>query len=250
MSVLVTAEREERGREEANATCAEDEDINWDDAAEGIGEGIEGPEGFRDSDDDDEERGGDGGATRRRSEIANGPSREGDGGARGNNGDATDDANRGTDAGGDGEGDSDVEVDATVSRAPPKKGRTAMEVTEWRANGTMRKGRARRMEKETASRQRLLAISRHSPRTLATWEGFVKDGLKNIRTKKRRREEPAEDAYMGHDVSNMRGFDSYRLLTLFLAALMARAVLWDGWDVQTPPSWLLRPQTRKLYGWS
>ncbi|EOD25355.1 hypothetical protein EMIHUDRAFT_237777 [Emiliania huxleyi CCMP1516] len=141
---------EERGREEANATCAEDEDINWDDAAEGIGEGIEGPEGFRDSDDDDEERGGDGGATRRRSEIANGPSREGDGGARGNNGDATDDANRGTDAGGDGEGDSDVEVDATVSRAPPKKGRTAMEVTEWRANGTMRKGRARRMEKETA----------------------------------------------------------------------------------------------------
>ncbi|EOD21159.1 hypothetical protein EMIHUDRAFT_241555 [Emiliania huxleyi CCMP1516] len=185
---------EERGREEANATCAEDEDINWDDAAEGIGEGIEGPEGFRDSDDDDEERGGDGGATRRRSEIANGPSREGDGGARGNNGDATDDANRGTDAGGDGEGDSDVEVDATVSRAPPKKGRTAMEVTEWKANGTMRKGRARRMEKETASRQRLLAISRHSPRTLATWEGFVKDGLKNIRTKKRRREEPAEDA--------------------------------------------------------
>ncbi|EOD20143.1 hypothetical protein EMIHUDRAFT_242366 [Emiliania huxleyi CCMP1516] len=170
-----------------------DEDINWDDAAEGIGEGIEGPEGFRDSDDDDEERGGDGGATRRRSEIANGPSREGDGGARGNNGDATDDANRGTDAGGDGEGDSDVEVDATVSRAPPKKGRTAMEVTEWRANGTMRKGRARRMEKETASRQRLLAISRHSPRTLATWEGFVnEDGLKNIRTKKRRREEPAE----------------------------------------------------------
>ena len=33
-----------------------------------------------------------------------------------------------------------------------------------------------------------------TPRTLATWEGFVKDGLKNIRTKKRRREEPAEDA--------------------------------------------------------
>ena len=27
---------------------------------------------------------------------------------------------------------------------------------------------------------------------------------------------------MGHDVSNMRGFDSYRLLTLSLAALMAR----------------------------
>ena len=26
--------------------------------------------------------------------------------------------------------------------------------------------------------------------------------------------------YMGHDVSNMRGFDSYRLLTLSLAALM------------------------------
>ena len=114
--------------------------------------------------------------------------------------------------------------------------------------------------------------------------------------------------YIGHDVSNMRGFDSYRLLTLFLAALMTRissamiegahtsagaatlartvpfwgrfrspreptagpcrgcllpsatntapsrhhlqAVLCDGWDVQTPPSWLLRPQTRELYGWS
>ena len=28
--------------------------------------------------------------------------------------------------------------------------------------------------------------------------------------------------YMGHDVSNMRGFDSYRLLTLPLAALMTR----------------------------
>ena len=87
--------------------------------------------------------GGDGGAgdTRRRSEIANGPSRESDGGARGNNGDATDDANRGTGDGGDGdgEGDSDVEVDATVSRAPPKRRPTAMEVTEWRANGTIRK---------------------------------------------------------------------------------------------------------------
>ena len=94
-----------------------------------------------------------------------------------------------------------------------------MEVTEWKANGTIRKGRARRMEKEVprrpwwrggtggrkkgeederpaqaASRQRLLAISRHSQRTLATRERFVKDGLKNIRTKKRRREEPAEDA--------------------------------------------------------
>ena len=45
-----------------------------------------------------------------------------------------------------------------------------------------------------ASRQRLLAISRHSQRTLATWEGFMKGGLKQIRTKKRRREEPAEDA--------------------------------------------------------
>ena len=50
------------------------------------------------------------------------------------------------------EGDSDVEVDATVSRAPPKRGRTAMEVTEWRANGTIRKGRARRMEKEVPRR--------------------------------------------------------------------------------------------------
>ena len=29
-----------------------------------------------------------------------------------------------------------------------------------------------------------------------------------------------------------------------------QAVLCDGWDVQTPPSWLLRPQTRELYGWS
>ena len=43
----------------------QDEDINWGDAAEGKGEGIEGPEGFRDSDDGDEGRGGDGGATRR-----------------------------------------------------------------------------------------------------------------------------------------------------------------------------------------
>ena len=119
-----------------------------------------------------------------------------------------------------------------------------------------------------------------------------------------------ECIYVGHDacLSNMRGFDSYRLLTLSLAALMARvssveidgahtsagaatlartvpfwgrfrspreptagpcrgcllpsatntapsrhhlqAVLCDGWDVQTPPSWLLRPQTRELYGWS
>ena len=126
-------------------TRTEEKDINWDDAAEGIDEGIEGPEGFRDSDDDDEGRGGDGGATRRRNEIANGPSREGDGGARGNNGDATDDANRGTADGGDGNGedDGDVEVDATVSRAPPKRRRTAMEVTEWRANGTIRKGSGR-----------------------------------------------------------------------------------------------------------
>ncbi|EOD11454.1 hypothetical protein EMIHUDRAFT_247944 [Emiliania huxleyi CCMP1516] len=147
------------GEGEGTKTRTEDEDINWDDAAEGIDEGIEGPEGFRDSDDDDEGRGGDGGATRRRSNIANGPSREGDGGARGGNGNATNDANRGMGDDGDGEGDSDVEVDATA-----------------------------------ASRQRLLAISRHSQRTLATWEGFVKDGLKNIRTKKRRREEPAEDA--------------------------------------------------------
>mmetsp|Transcript_8508 Transcript_8508/g.27058 ORF Transcript_8508/g.27058 Transcript_8508/m.27058 type:complete len:325 (+) Transcript_8508:914-1888(+) len=125
---------------EGTTTRTEDEDINWDDAAEGIDEGIEGPEGFRDSDDDDEERGGEGGATRRRGEIANGPSREGDGGARGGNGDATDDANRGTDGDGDGEGDSDVEVDAAVSRAPPKSRRTAMEVT---ANG----GRTARYEK-------------------------------------------------------------------------------------------------------
>ena len=38
------------------------------------------------------------------------------------------------------------------------------------------------------------AGSRTRRGSLATWEGFVKDGLKNIRTKKRRREEPAEDA--------------------------------------------------------
>ena len=64
------------GEGEGTKTRTEDEDINWDDAVEGIDEGIEGPEGFRDSDDDDEGRGGDGGATRRRSEIANGPSRD------------------------------------------------------------------------------------------------------------------------------------------------------------------------------
>ena len=57
-----------------------------------------------------------------------------------------------------------------------------------------RGGRAARTGREQTAPGRLLAISRHSQRTLATWEGFVKDGLKNIRTKKRRREEPAEDA--------------------------------------------------------
>ena len=94
-----------------------------------------------------------------------------------------------------------------------------MEVTEWRANGTIRKGRARRMEKEVprrpwwrggtggrkkgeederpaqaASRQRLLAISRHSQRTLATGRAScVREGwIENIRTKKRRREEPRQ----------------------------------------------------------
>ena len=114
---------DKEGEGEGTKTRTEDEDKNWDDAAEGIDEGIEGPEGFRDSDDDDEGRGGDGGATRRRSKIANGPSREGDdGGARGGNGNATNDANRGTGDGGDGEGDSDVEVDATVSRARHPKG--------------------------------------------------------------------------------------------------------------------------------
>ena len=55
-----------------------------------------------------------------------------------------------------------------------------------------RGGRAARTGREQT--ERLLAISRHSQRTLATWEGFVKDGLKNTRTRKRRREEPAEDA--------------------------------------------------------
>ena len=44
------------------------------------------------------------------------------------------------------------------------------------------------------TRGRKKPSERHLQRTLATWEGFVKDGLKNIRTKKRRREEPAEDA--------------------------------------------------------
>ena len=47
---------------------------------------------------------------------------------------------------------------------------------------------------QTASKQRLLVISRHSQQTLATWEGFVEDGLTRIRMKKRRREEPADDA--------------------------------------------------------
>ena len=62
----------------------------------------------------------------------------------------------------------------------------------WRGGtGGRKKGEEDERPAQTASRQRLLAISRHSPRTLATWEGFVKDGLKNIRTKKRRREEPA-----------------------------------------------------------
>ena len=65
----------------------------------------------------------------------------------------------------------------------------------WRGGtGGRKKGEEDERPAQAASRQRLLAISRHSQRTLATWEGFVKDGLKNIRTKKRRREEPAEDA--------------------------------------------------------
>ena len=61
----------------------------------------------------------------------------------------------------------------------------------WRGGmGGQKKGEEDERPAQAASRQRLLATSRHSPRTLATWEGFVKDGLKNIRTKKRRREEP------------------------------------------------------------
>ena len=73
--------------------------------------------------------------------------------------------------------------------------RSAEEAIWWRGGtGGQKKGEEDERPAQVASRQRLLAISRHSPRTLATWEGFVKDGLKNIRTKKRRREEPAEDA--------------------------------------------------------
>ena len=41
-----------------------------------------------------------------------------------------------------------------------------------------KKGEEDERPAQAASRQRLLAISRHSQRTLATWEGFVKDGLK------------------------------------------------------------------------
>ena len=106
-----------RRRPLARAPCLRGSEfffVDWDDAAEGIGEESEGPEGFRDSDDDEEGRGvGDGGATRRRGEIANGPSGEGDGGARGNNGGATEDANRGTGDGGDGDGEGDSDVDIT-----------------------------------------------------------------------------------------------------------------------------------------
>merc|ERR1712078_865021 len=65
---------------------------------------------------------------------------------------------------------------------------------EGHGGGEGREDERRARRTSGPSRPRLLAISRHSPRTLATWEGFVKDGLKNIRTKKRRREEPTEDA--------------------------------------------------------
>ena len=41
-------------------------------------------------------------------------------------------------------------------------------------SGGRKKGEEDEQPAQTASRQRLLAISRHSQRTLATWEGFVK----------------------------------------------------------------------------
>ena len=54
--------------------------------------------------------------------------------------------------------------------------------------------------------------------------------------------------YMGHDVSNMRGFDSYRLLTLSLAALMARvsSVVIDGAHTSAGAATLAR--TGSLWG--
>ena len=71
--------------------------------------------------------------------------------------------------------------------------RSAEEAMVEGRDGRTKEGRGGRAAR-TGREQTALAISRHSQRTLATWEGFVKDGLKNIRTKKRRREEPAEDA--------------------------------------------------------
>ena len=153
-------------------------------------------------------------------------------------------------------------------------------------------------------RSRLSRIAGHSR---AARSELATDAQKGLH-RGRRAKIFVERVYGRHDVSNMRGFDSYRLLTLSLAALMTRissaiiegahtsagaatlartvpfwgrfrspreptagpcrgcllpsatntapsrhhlqAVLCDGWDVQTPPSWLLRPQTRELYGWS
>ena len=80
------------------------------------------------------------------------------------------------------QGEADGERSAEEAMVEGRDGRTKA-----------KKGEEDERPAQAASRQRLLAISRHSQRPLATWEGFVKDGLKNIRTKKRR-EEPAEDA--------------------------------------------------------
>ncbi|EOD22094.1 hypothetical protein EMIHUDRAFT_458207 [Emiliania huxleyi CCMP1516] len=66
---------------------------------------------------------------------------------------------------------------------------------EGERHDTKRQGEA---DGERSAEEAMTAPAGHfetfAQRTLATWEGFVKDGLKNIRTKKRRREEPAEDA--------------------------------------------------------
>merc|ERR1712147_206499 len=86
-------------------------------------------------------------------------------------------------------------VKVSAPRTAPRMEKEVPSRPWWRGGtGGRKKGEEDERPAQAASRQRLLAISRHSQRTLATWEGFVKDGLKNIRTKKRRREEPAEDA--------------------------------------------------------
>ena len=82
------------------------------------------------------------------------------------------------------QGEADGERSAEEAMVEGRDGRTK----------ERRGGRAARTGREQTAPAGHLETFAKNARSLATWEGFVKDGLKNIRTKKRRREEPAEDA--------------------------------------------------------